>query len=500
MSKRVIVIGAGPGGLAASLLLARAGLDVTVLERRQTVGGRTSGIVGEGFTFDVGPTFFLYPQVIEGIFRAVGRDFHAEVDLRRLDPHYRIVFGAGGELLATPDPAAMREELRRLSPRDAPQFERFMRSNRAKFQRVQPCLEKPYLSVRDLLSPVMVAALPWLAPWRSLSDDVQRFFRDPRVRLAMTFQSRYLGMSPFTCPSLFSILPFIEYEHGVYHPMGGCHRVSEVMARIADEMGVRMRLGEQAERILFDGRRAVGVVTSSGSTQADAVVINADFAQAMTDLVPATLRRRWSDEHLRRKRHSCSAFMLYLGIEGRYDHLAHHTIYISREYARNQRHIEEDHVLSDDPSFYLQNACVTDPGLAPNGMSTLHVLVPVPHRNPNVNWSDMRERFRGAVIRQLERVGLSDLESRVRFERIATPDDWERDARLYKGAAFGLAHNLGQMLHLRPHNRFEEADGLYVVGGSAQPGSGLPLIFQGARNAARLLLEDLGLNAGFMDA
>jgi phytoene desaturase len=346
----------------------------------------------------------------------------------------------------------------------------------------------------------MFRVLPWLTPWRSLNDDLKRFFRDDRVRLGMSFQSKYLGMSPFTCPSLFSILAFLEYEYGVYHPIGGCHAVSEAMARIAAELGVEIRLGEAVQRITFRGSRAVGVVTDAGVEEADAIVLNADFAQAMQDLVPSTLRRRWSDQNLAHKRYSCSTFMLYLGIEGSYDDLAHHTIYISADYARNLRQIEEERVLSDDPSFYVQNACRTDPTLAPHGMSTLYVLVPVPHRTPNVTWGDMRDRFRAAILKQMEKVGIRDVERRIRFERVTTPDDWENVGRIYRGATFNLAHNLGQMLHLRPHNRFEEADGLYLVGGGTHPGSGLPVIYESARITSRLLLQDMGVGAEFMDS
>ncbi len=270
------------------------------------------------------------------------------------------------------------------------------------------------------------------------------------------------------------------------------------MARAARDLGVTIRLETEVQRILLEGRRAVGVVTAEGDIRADAVVLNADFARAMTDLVPNALRRRWSDRRLAHKRYSCSTFMMYLGIEGRYDSVSHHTIYISRDYARNLRQIEEEHVLSDDPSFYVQNASVTDPTLAPEGMSTLYVLVPVPHRTPNVVWSDMRDRFRRVALQQLQKVGITDVEPRIRFERITTPDDWESRARIYKGATFNLAHNLGQMLHLRPHNRFEEADGLYLVGGGTHPGSGLPVIYEGARISSRLLLQDMGLDAAFI--
>jgi phytoene desaturase len=189
--------------------------------------------------------------------------------------------------------------------------------------------------------------------------------------------------------------------------------------------------------------------------------------------------------------------MMYLGIEGRLDHLDHHTIYMAKDYARNLEEIENRHVLSDDPSFYVQNASVTDPTLAPPGMSTLYVLVPVTQQHPNVDWSQERERFRKLALRQLRHVGLADVEKRIRFERVLTPADWEEQHQIYRGATFSLTHNLGQMLHLRPRNRFEDVDGVYLVGGGTHPGSGLPVIFESARITSRLLLEDLCLSASF---
>lgn len=492
MGKKILVIGAGPGGLAAAMLAARSGAEVTVLERTGRVGGRTSPILGDGFRFDLGPTFFLYPQVLEGIFRAVGRDLRSKIQLVRLDPQYRIVFGAGGELLATPDVEKLEAAVASLSPEDAREVRRFLADNREKFAKLVPCFSRPYLSWRDTFNRQMLALVPLLEPWRSLDSYLAKYFRDTRVRLAFSFQSKYLGMSPFRCPSLFSILSFLEYEYGVFHPIGGCNAVTEAMARVARDLGVEIRLEEDVEEIQFEGRRAVGARTKQGSYRADAIVVNADFARAMTRLVPNHLRRRWTDEKIARKRFSCSTFMLYLGIEGRYEHLAHHTIYISRDYRQNLEDIEIRHRLSEDPSFYVQNACATDPGLAPEGMSTLYVLVPTTHQHPNVDWERETPRFRELVLRQLANVGIEGVERRIRFERVVTPRDWER-SEIYRGATFNLAHNISQMLHLRPRNRFEDVEGIYLVGGGTHPGSGLPVIFESARIASDLLGADLGL-------
>jgi phytoene desaturase len=489
----VNVIGAGPGGLAAAMLLAARGVRVRVLERANGVGGRTTTIEAGGFRFDAGPTFFLYPSVLEEIFAACGRDLHDEVELVRLDPQYRIVFGdaAGGELRATHRVEEMERQIARLAPGDAGSFRRFMDDNRRKLAAFEPCLRSPFRGWRDVVNLRMLKLLPLLRPHRSVHGELGRYFRDPRVRLAFTFQAKYLGMSPFKCPSLFSILSFIEYEYGVFHPLGGCGAVTAAMARVATEMGVEIRLGEPVTGLTFDGRRATGVRTAQGEYPSDAVVLNADFARFMTKLVPDHLRRRWSNARIAKKRYSCSTFMLYLGVDGECPELDHHNIVIARDYRRNVGDIEDRHVLSDDPSFYVANPSRTDPTLAPAGSSALYVLLPVSHVHPNIDWSRERARYRAVALRKLEELGVRDVERRIRVERCCTPADWEGGFEIFRGATFNLSHTLRQMLHLRPRNEFDEIDGLYLVGGSTHPGSGLPVIFESARVTTKLLLDKL---------
>ena len=491
MSRRVIIIGAGPGGLASALLLAKAGAEVTILEKQPRVGGRTSQIESDGYRFDLGPTFFLYPQILQEIFAEVGRDLFKEVPMTRLDPQYRITFGAGGELNATPDLEHMVAEITRLSPADGQGFRRFMARNRVKLEKFAPCLQVPFPGWTSLLRLRLLLVLPYLKPWKSLHAELAGYFQDPRLQLAFTFQSKYLGMSPFQCPSLFSILSFLEYEHGIWHPTGGCNAITRNLARVAQELGVKIQLNTAVEEIMFAGRRAVGVRTAQGEQRADAVMLNADFASAITRLVPDRRLRRWSNANVAKKSFSCSTFMLYLGVEGTFNHLAHHNIYVAEDYRRNLDEIERQHVLSADPSFYVANPVRTDPTMAPTGHSALYVLLPVTHQHPNVDWNAERARYRGVALRQLAKLGLTDLEPRIRFERVITPADWEGKLDIYRGATFNLAHTFSQMLHLRPQNRFEEFDRLYLVGGGTHPGSGLPVIFESARISSQLLLEDL---------
>lgn len=490
-ARSAVIVGAGPGGLAAAMLLAKSGVKVTVVEKRGVVGGRTSTIEQDGFRFDVGPTFFLYPRVLKEIFAASGYDLAAEVPMTRLDPQYRLVFGAGGELLATPNVERMEKAIAAISPEDAKRFHEFLTHNRGKLAKFLPFLQSPFESWRDLAKIDMVKLLPLLAPWRSLDSDLQTHFKDERIRLGFSFQSKYLGMSPFRCPSLFSILSFLEYEHGVFHPTGGCGSVTKAMARVCREMGVEILLNEPVERVLIERGKAIGVKTANHSLPADAVVVNADFAGAIKRLVPNRLRSKWTDERLAKKKYSCSTFMMYLGIDGRYDDVSHHTIYLAENYRQNLRDIEDLHRLSENPSFYVQNASVTDETLAPDGQSTLYVLLPVTHDAGMVDWAVEAPRYREIALNQMEKIGITDVRRRIRSEKIVTPAGWTSEFDLYKGATFSMAHSLPQMLHLRPHNRFEDIEQMYLVGGGTHPGSGLPVIFESARITSRLLLEDL---------
>ncbi len=492
--KKAAIVGAGPGGLATAMLLAQRGVKVDVFERADVVGGRTSIHSGAGFKFDLGPTFFMYPRVLREIFDTCGFDLDKELDMVRLDPQYRIIFGAGGQIDATSNLEKMKEEVARISPTDADALEHFFNDNREKLKAFEPILQRPFHGWKDLMDPGLLKLLPLLRPQLSLDGDLGRFFKDERIRLAFSFQSKYLGMSPFRCPSLFSILSFLEYEYGVYHPIGGCGQVTKVMAKLAEKMGVNIHLNDEVKGFDFDGKRVTKIRSASGMHATDATVLNADFARSMTRLVPDSLRNRWSDKQIDKKQFSCSTFMLYLGIKGKYDDLKHHTIYISKDYSDNLDQIENKMTLSDDPSFYVQNACVTDPSLAPEGMSTLYILLPVPHQTEKINWDEEQARYREIALDQLKKIGLDDVRERIEYEYMVTPKNWDEDYQIHLGATFNLAHTFKQMLHLRPRNRFEDLDGVYLTGGGTHPGSGLPVIFESARMSSKLALDDLGLS------
>ena len=490
MTTRIAIMGAGPGGLAAAMLMASDGFDVDVYESENVVGGRTSQIHKQGFRFDTGPTFFLYPEVLKQIFSRCGFCFEDEVELIRLDPLYEIIYENSDRIKVFKDLPRLRDEISRISIHDAANIELFMRDNEQKFAHFLPVLQRPFLRWSQLFSIDLLKSLSSLRPFSSVNKDLSQFFQNENIRLAFSFQSKYLGMSPFNCPSLFTILAYMEHEYGVYHPVGGCNAIIRTMARLARRMGVRIHLNDAVKNINFAGRRFKSLNTQSGRKTADALIVNADFAHFVSRFVPQKLLSSWNHTKLKKKQFSCSTFMMYLGIKGNYPQLEHHSILLSEAYKANLFEIEAGVKPPESPSLYVQNACSTDPKLAPAGYSTLYVLVPVANQINAVDWTKHRLRYRNLVIKRLGLLGIEDLERRIVFEKIVTPQDWLEQHSIYQGATFNLAHSMNQMLHRRPQNRFSELKGVYLVGGGTHPGSGLPVIFEGARITADLVRSD----------
>lgn len=497
----VAVIGAGPGGLAVAMLLAASGVKVTVYEAMDRVGGRTSRVTlrdgqNRAFHFDRGPTFFLMPYVLEEIFSATGRSLYDYADLSRLDPMYRLVLGREGKdsliVETTQDLDRMSAQLETIEKGAGAEFQRFIRDNRKKLDAMTPLLRRPIKSVLDLISLDAMKCAPILEPHRSVNSLLGKYFDDPLVKISLTFQSKYLGMSPYECPSLFSILPFIEYEYGIWHPKGGCNALMHAMAEVCREMGVEIRTGAPVEKIAFRGRRATGVVVDGQTHAHEHVVVNADATWAMKNLIPESVRRSQdSDANLDAKKYSCSTYMLYLGVDGEVE-LPHHTIYVSRDYEGNLKDITERGRLTEDPSTYVCNPSATDPTLAPSGCSALYVLVPTPNAKAGIDWKQADAIVRERAMHAMEReMGIERIRERVVCEQRITPDDW-RGHHINFGATFNLAHNLGQMLHKRPHHELQGVEGVWMVGGGTHPGSGLPVIFLSSQITAKLLCERVG--------
>lgn len=488
----VTVVGAGPGGLTAAMLLASRGFRVTVFEKNDRVGGRNAALVRNGYKFDVGPTFLMMRFILDEVFQEAGRRAEDYLKFVKLEPMYRLQFH-DRRIEPTTDPGAMRRQLEPVFPGSSPGYDRFRRREAHRFQLMYPCLQKDYSSWTRVFSRDLLRALPHLSLGRSLIQVLGDYFADDLLRLAFTFQAKYLGMSAWECPGFFAILSYIEHGFGIWHVLGGLSEISEAMAKVCREYGVELRLGTPVRQLVVEGRRVTGVELQNGErVPSDATVLNADFGHAMKHLVPPGLLKKYSPERVDRLEYSCSTFMLYLGLDRVYS-LPHHTIVFARDYRANLEQIFQRKVLPDDPSFYVRNASITDPSLAPAGHSAVYVLVPVPNLTASIDWAREKEQFQNRILDLLEtRAEMNGLRGHIRELIVFTPETWASMGIQY-GATFNLSHKISQMLFFRPHNRFEELDQLYLVGGGTHPGSGLPTIYESGRIAANLICRAHGV-------
>lgn len=490
--QRVVVVGAGPGGLASAMLLSHAGFDVTVLDKEEELGGRNAALSLGDYTFDVGPTFLMMSFVLDEVFAAVNRSSDDYLEFTRLDPMYTLDFDDRTmDIFSAEEKEREIAEIERLYPGGRSGLKRFYDREQRRYNALMPCLRRGYRTVWEMISRDVIRAAPHFAPGKSLFDVLQGYFGDEKLTLSFTFQAKYLGMSPWDCPGAFAIIPFIEHSFGMYHVTGGLNRINHAFAEVVREEGGEISLSTEVDEIILDGRQAKGVrLTSGEEIQADCVVLNADFAHAMSSLVPDGVLSKYSPENLAKKEYSCSTFMLYLGLDTLYD-APHHQVLFAQDYRTNVEDIFSRKVLSDDFSVYVHNPSKTDSTLAPEGHSALYVLVPVSNNRSRIDWERERMRYREAILDLLqERAGMTDIRERIREEHIITPQDWEESYSVYLGATFNLSHNLNQMLAFRPRNKFEELDNVYLVGGGTHPGSGLPTIYQSALISSEYISRD----------
>lgn len=499
LGKKVIIIGAGPGGLTAGMLLSNRGYDVQIFEKKDYIGGRNGRIQMGGFVFDIGPTFLMLPEVLEDVFRFTGRNPGDYLDMKEIEPLYRLRFKGKDDFYPSRDMKYMLEQIKKLFPGDEKGYEKYMEKEVSKFNRIFNCLRVPYDRFIHLARPVFLKAIPKLDIGRTLYGRLSEYFKHEEMKIAMTFQSKYLGMSPWNCPAGFTILSYIEHSRGIFHPIGGLNKIPEAMGRVIGEEGGKIHLSTPVKELIVENGTAKGVLLENGEkVMADYVIINADFAHAMTHIVKKENRKKYTDSDLAGRDYSCSTFMLYLGFNKKYD-IPHHNIIFADDYRQNVKEIADKKVISTDPSFYLHNASATDPTLAPEGKSALYVLVPVPNNSGGIDWDREKERFRRLVLDKIiEKTELKDIEEHIEAEKIITPLDWERDYSVYKGATFNLSHKLSQMLYFRPHNKFQEFRNCYLVGGGTHPGSGLPTIIESGRISANLIIQDGGTGLGYI--
>lgn len=477
-----IVIGAGIGGIAIAARLARQGHQVTVLEKNAKPGGRTYQLERDGYRFDTGPTLFLMPDVFAATYTALGERMEDHLDLQRIDPTYRVHFDDGNSIDLTGDMPLMREQLDALEPGAFNAMLRYLSEGyRAYHASLNSFVGRNFTHILQYFSP---ANLPLMFEVKALQKhyaNLTRFFRDPRLRAAFSFQNMYLGLSPYDAMATYSLLQYTEMAEGVWFPRGGLYSVIESLERIAAGLGVRFRYDSPVSQIITEGNRATGVALQGGETlSADIVIANADLPYVYKELLPGGMPARMS-----RMKYTSSALMFYWGVKGeRSPALLHHNVFLAdQQYKESFDRIFRDHTLPDRPSFYVAAPTRTDASFAPAEGDSIMVLVPTGHldETQKQDWTAQRQQAREVIYKRLAQVGFTDLRERTLFEESIGPQEYEKQINLMKGSAFGLSHNFMQVGYLRPHNRHSRYGNLYFVGASTHPGTGLPLVLLSAK-------------------
>jgi phytoene desaturase len=492
-----IVIGAGIGGIATAARLARHGIQVSVFEKGTRPGGRTSIIDQDGYHFDTGPTLFLMPEVYSETYAALGEQMHSHLDLIRLDPAYRVHFNDGTSLNISSNLVEMRAQLDAIEPGAFESYLRFIAEGHHNYQlALQNFLGRNYTSLFEYFS---LQNLPLIWQMKALTRhhaNVSRYFHDPRLQAAFTFQNMYLGVSPFDAPATFSLLQYTEIGDGVWFPRGGLYRVIETLAAIAEGLGVKFVYNTPVQSIEVEGNQATGVTLTDGRRiRADVIVANADLPYVYSNLLP----QDGSADKLQNKQYSSSALMFYWGVKGeRSNLLLHNNMFLAdQQYRKSFNQIFHEHTLPDAPSFYVCTPTRTDPSFAPPDGDSLMVLVPVGHLDPKSprDWVKLEQQARKAVLDRLETFGIRDLEERIVTETKWGPSYYEQELNLTNGSAFGLSHTFTQVGYLRPHNRHARYRNLYFAGASTHPGTGLPIVLISARLTAERILHEIPLTS-----
>jgi phytoene desaturase len=497
MSRRIVVIGAGFGGLAAAVRLAARGHQVTIVESRDQPGGRAYVYRENGFVFDGGPTVITAPWLIAELFALAGRNPEDYVQLVPVDPFYRIFFPDGDHFDYTGDADRMRAAIAEFSahPGDVAGYDAFVAHSERIFAKgFTELATKPFLRVGDMLK--IAPDLVRLQSFRTVYGLVSRYVADDRLRQVLSFHPLLVGGNPFQTTSIYALIHHLEREWGVWFAMGGTGAVVAALVRLFEELGGTLLLNAEAVEIETAQGRATGVRLRDGRTlPCDAVVCNGDVAESYRRLLPAAARRKYTDRRLARMRYSMSLVVIYFGTDRHYrepgpNALAHHNIILGPRYKELLTEIFTEKTLADDFSLYLHMPTLTDPSLAPPGCEAFYVLAPVPHLGGEVDWAKSAGPFRDRIMGFLEERYLPDLSRHLVAERMIDPRHFRDVLSSYRGSAFSIEPILTQSAYFRPHNRSEELPNLYFVGAGTHPGAGLPGVLSSAKIADDLIAED----------
>ncbi len=488
MSKKAVIIGAGLSGLTAAAHLARDGFAVTVLEKHDTPGGVARKKEAAGFTFDMGPTWYLMPEVFDQFFESFGKRISDLYELNLLDPSYKIFFSPDDTATITGDMDHNRELFESLEPGGGEKLLRYLETAEYKYTTaMEEFLYREYASILDFFNKKMLLEGTRLHVFQKLDNYAKRFFKNPKSRKILEYNIVFLGCSPYKSPALYSLMSHVDIRQGVRHPTGGIYRLVESVYGLDRELGVEFRFGEEAREIIVENGTSAGVRTDNGRYDADVVLSAADYHHTETDLLEKKYRN-YRDGYWKKKVYAPSGLIVYLGINKRLPALEHHNLFLSENWDEHFRDIFDRPAWPEDPSYYVGCPSRTDPTAAPPGCENLFILVPVA---PGLNDTDeIRNRLTDKILSHLERLTGESIRDSVLYRETRSIRDFEQGGNLYRGTALGLAHTLFQTAVFRPSHRNRRVKNLFYSSHYTHPGIGMPMVFISSEIAAGIIRKE----------
>jgi len=489
--KSAAIIGAGIGGIATAVYLAKSGYKVDIYEKNSSPGGRCGQLIRDGHRFDLGATMLIMPEVYREIFQSLGIPLFENDDIKPLEDLYKIYFDNNEVITFSPDEDKMKIQLENIEPGSFKRSQKYVSDG---YEILQIGMGKligrnfnnifQFTNFRNI--GMLIKLKTYISNWRY----VKKFFRNTHLRMAYTFQNIYVGQSPFDSPALFSMVPAVELTEGSFFPEGGMFSIVSKLISAAESAGVRFHYNIPVQQIKVNGKSAEGLIFEDRTeTEADIIVANADLPYVYRKLLPD----RRKSKRLDRMKYSCSAISFHWGLDKVYPQLSHHSVFLSEDFREGLDRIFNDKSVSDHPSFYMHAPTRTDSSAAPPGQDTLSFIVGAGHidKRKKQEWEDLKKKTRSAIIERLKQLGLEDIEEHIKFEICFTPESWESACNITQGSVFGsLAHNLMQMGYFRPHNNHSRYKNLFFVGGSTHPGNGIPNVLLSAKLTAERILNN----------
>ena len=472
MSKKVIVIGSGFSGLSSATFLAKKGFDVTILEKNDRPGGRARKFEVDGFTFDMGPSWYWMPDVFEDYFGQFGKKPSDYYDLKRLDPSYRVYFG-GNDIMNVP---AKMDELERMfenyEPGSSQNLRKFLSEAQYKYEvGMREFVHKPSLSFWEFADVRIATSLFRLQMFQSMSSHVRKLFKNEKLVQLLEFPVLFLGATPEKTPALYSMMNYADMALGTWYPMGGMSKIIDGMVALAKELGVKFNLGHEVQQIYVPNGHATKVITNRGEVDADIIVGSADYHHIEQNLLPKR-SRQYSEKYWDKRVMAPSSLLFYLGVDKKLRNLKHHNLFFDKDFKKHAIEIYEDPAWPSDPLFYVCSPSVTDCSVAPEGCENLFVLIPLA---PDLkDTDDMREKYYDIVMERLEKLTGQDIRNHIIYKRSFAHNDFKADYHAFKGNAYGLANTILQTAFLKPKIKSKKVNNLYYTGQLTAPGPGVP--------------------------